>query len=67
MASCAVTVTVDVPAAVGVPVMVPLLEIDVPAGSPDAVNVGDWPLVESAAETSPTLRSPRCPPAGRGW
>ena len=45
------TVTVDVPAVVGVPVMVPLPEIDVPAGSPDAVNVGVWPLAVSAAET----------------
>ena len=64
--SCAVTVTVDVPAADGVPVIVPLPEIDVPAGSPVAVNVSDWPLVESAAETCTDTAVPAMPSCGPG-
>ena len=62
VASCAVTVTVDVPAVDGLPVMVPLLpEIDVPAGSPDAVNVSDWPPAESAAGTGTDTAVPVMP------
>ncbi len=41
------TVTVPVPAVVGVPVIVPEPEIEVPAGRPVAVKLSVWPPVLS--------------------
>ena len=66
VAVLAVTVTVEVPAVVGVPLIVPP-EIAVPAGSPLALNVSDWPLVESARRPAPIPRCLRGLPAGPGW
>ena len=66
--SSAVTVTVEVPAVVGVPLIVPADEIDVPAGSPVAVNVGVCPLLLSLAGHRDRHGGAReCPPADPGW
>src|ERR1700742_3755309 len=56
--SFAVTSTVVVPALVGLPVIVPEAEMLRPAGSPVALNVGDWPLVESLAVTGTETVAP---------
>src|ERR1017187_5947157 len=64
--SCAVTVTVLAPAVVGVPVIVPELEIEVPAGSPVAVKAGVWPLVVSVADTGTDTAVPAMPSCGPG-
>src|ERR1700676_610303 len=64
--SCAVTCTVVVPAVVGVPVIVPEPEIDVPAGSPVAVKVGVCPLVVSVADTGTDTAVPAMPSCDRG-
>src|ERR1035438_3886455 len=47
--SVAVTVTVEVPAVVGVPEIRPEELMDSPAGSPVAVSVRVWPDAESVA------------------
>src|SRR5258708_24762031 len=47
--SVAVTVTLEVPAVVGVPEISPEELIDRPAGSPGAENVRVWPDAESVA------------------
>ena len=47
--SVAVTVTLEVPAVVGVPEIRPEELIDRPAGSPLAVKVSVWPDAESVA------------------
>ncbi len=49
--SVAVTVTLEVPAAVGVPVISPLPLIDSPAGSPAALYARVCPAPESVACT----------------
>ncbi len=64
--SVAVTVTVEVPAADGVPLIVPEPEIDVPAGSPFAEKVSDWPLVASLADTGTDTAVPAMPSCGPG-
>jgi adenosine deaminase len=64
--SVAVTVTVLVPAVVGVPVMVPAEEIDRPAGSPVAVKASVWPLVVSLAETGTDTAVPASSSCGPG-
>ena len=64
--SWAVTVTVEVPAVVGVPLIVPADEIDVPAGSPVAVNVGVCPLLLSLAVTLTDAAAPASPSCDPG-
>src|ERR1700733_4189024 len=64
--SCAVTVTVLVPAVVGVPLIVPDPEIESPAGRPVAVKAGVWPLVLSAAATCTDAAVPATPSCGPG-
>ncbi len=64
--SLAVTVTVLVPAAVGVPLISPAAEIEVPAGSPLALNTGVWPLVVSLADTCTDTAEPVRPSCGPG-
>src|ERR1700722_3951499 len=64
--SAAVTVTVEVPAVVGFPVIVPELEMAVPAGRPAAVNVGVCPLLASLAVTATELAAPASPSCGPG-
>ena len=59
--SSAVTATVLVPAVVGVPLIVPEPEMEVPAGSPVAVKVGVWPLVLSLADTGTDTAVPASP------
>src|ERR1039457_4313356 len=64
--SCAVTVTVLVPAVAGVPLIVPEPEIEVPAGRPVAVKLRDCPLVLSLAETGTETAVPASPSCGPG-
>ena len=64
--SCAVTVTVDVPAVDGVPVIVPPLEIEVPAGSPVALKLSVWPLVRVGRGTGTDTAVPAMPSCGPG-
>src|ERR1700733_10329158 len=64
--SCAVTVTVLVPAVVGVPLIVPAPEIEVPAGSPVAEKLSVWPLVLSLAGTGTDTGVPASSSCGPG-
>jgi hypothetical protein len=64
--SVAVTVTVELPAVVGVPLIVPELEMAVPAGRPVAVKVGVCPLVESVAFTATETAVPASSSCGPG-
>ena len=64
--SLAVTVTVLVPAVVGVPVIVPELEMETPAGSPVAVKVSVWPAVVSLAVTGTDTAAPAAFSCGPG-
>src|ERR1700722_16669226 len=59
--SVAVTVTLEVPAVVGVPEIRPEELIDRPAGSPLAVKVSVWPDAESVAPTCRLTAVPTVP------
>src|SRR5215472_654800 len=65
--SLAVTVTVLVPGAVGVPVIAPVPdEIEVPAGSPVAEYARVCPVLESLALTGTDTAAPARPSCGPG-
>src|SRR3984957_390055 len=59
--SVAVTVTLEVPAVVGVPEIRPAELIDRPAGSPLAVKVSVWPDAESVAPSCRLTAVPTVP------
>ena len=65
--SFAVTVTLEVPAAVGVPVIRPLVLIASPAGNPVALNVSGSLLPSLATICSPVIAVPTVPLCAPGF